>query len=211
MGSWRIFRDSQRYNRKEGRFPKYVEAVKRSLASHGFREPFQLDEDLGQQDRLTIWIEYLDYEHWKQDKALRTVQRHQLQYDEAWKDLVDSQVLRPFETQELICNIESAFQRAGEEDRAKKAVESVKSAVTLRSKATTGVSVTTSARESSIRQSSSNRTKSVVKTQARVNQDDKVRARKKGIQDENSRILPSFGSRPLRRSTRTRKRPERFQ
>jgi hypothetical protein len=38
-------------------------------------------------------------------------------------------VLRPFETEEFICNIESAFQRAGERKRAEKAVESAKSAL----------------------------------------------------------------------------------
>ena len=42
---------------------------------------------------------------------------------------MDSQVLRPFETEEFICNIKSAFQRASDREQAEKAVESAKSAV----------------------------------------------------------------------------------
>ncbi len=59
---------------------------------------------------------------------MRFVKRHQPRYDEAWTKLVDSNALRPFETEEFICNIHSAFQRASEEEQAEKAVESVKSA-----------------------------------------------------------------------------------
>jgi len=61
---------------------------------------------------------------------MRFVKRHQLEYDEAWKQLLDSGVLRPFEIEEFICNIDSAFQYASERERAEKAVESAKSAVT---------------------------------------------------------------------------------
>jgi hypothetical protein len=130
MGEWRDFCKYQRSNREEGRFSTYVNAVKRSFARHGFTRPFQLDEDLERQDKLTTWIEFLDYEYWKQDKDAKFVKRHQPEYDAAWKKLVDSQVLRPFETEEFICDIKSAFQRASERERAEKAVESAKSAVT---------------------------------------------------------------------------------
>ncbi|KAF2184526.1 hypothetical protein K469DRAFT_780839, partial [Zopfia rhizophila CBS 207.26] len=53
----------------------------------------------------------------------------------AWKKFVDAKVLRPFETQEFICSIESGFLEQNEEDRAKEAVESAKSAVMLARKA----------------------------------------------------------------------------
>jgi hypothetical protein len=137
MGNWRHFRRWQRKNREEGRFPKYVEGVKGGLAEHGFTRPFQLDEDPERQDKLTTWIEYLDFEYWWYDKDMRFVKRHQLRYDEAWKKLVDSQVLRPFETEEFICNIDSAFRRASEREQAEKAVESAKSAVMSAEKAIT--------------------------------------------------------------------------
>lgn len=40
---------------------------------------------------------------------MRFVKRHQPRYDEAWKKLVYSKVLRPFEMEEFLCNIDSAF------------------------------------------------------------------------------------------------------
>jgi hypothetical protein len=127
----------QRKNREDGRFLKYVEGVKGGLAEHGFTQCFQLEEDPARQDKLTMWIEFLDYEYWWYDKDMRFVKRQQPRYDEAWKKLVDSKVLRPFETEEFICNIKSAFQRATEEDQAEKAVESAKSAVMSAQKAIT--------------------------------------------------------------------------
>lgn len=83
-----------------------------------------------QSGKLTTWIEFLDYEYWWYDIDMRFVKRRQPDYDAAWKELVDSQVLRPSETQEFICNIKSVFQRASERERAEKAVQSAKSAVT---------------------------------------------------------------------------------
>ncbi len=137
MRLWRDFGRWQQKNREEGRFPKYVEGVKGRLAEHGFTRSFQLDEDPERQDKLTTWIEYLDYEYWWYDKKMRFVKRHQPRYDEAWKKLVDSNVLRPSETEEFIWNLDSSFQHAGEEDRAERVVESAKSVVLSVQKATT--------------------------------------------------------------------------
>lgn len=134
MGNWRRFRRWQHKNRGEGRFPKYVEGVTQGLAEHGFMRSFKLEENPEQQDKLTTWIEYLDFEYWWYDKDMRFVKHHQPRYDEAWKKLVDSQVLRPFETQEVIWDIDSVFQRASEEERAEKAVASATSAVMLTQK-----------------------------------------------------------------------------
>ncbi len=57
----------------------------------------------------------------------------QQQFDDAWKKLVDSKVLRPFKTEEFICelNIKSAVRRLSEREKAEEAVESAKSAVML--------------------------------------------------------------------------------
>ncbi len=68
MHEWRAFRVYQRHHREGGRYPKYVELVKRSLAKHGFTRPFEPSEDLEHQDKLTSWIEFLDYEYWLYDK-----------------------------------------------------------------------------------------------------------------------------------------------
>jgi len=49
--------------RKEDRFPTYCLLVQKRLTRHGFERPFQLDEDLDQQDKLATWIEFLNYEY----------------------------------------------------------------------------------------------------------------------------------------------------
>ena len=134
---WRGFGKWQRFSREEGRFCKHVERVKGRLAKHGFTRPFQLENDLEQQDTLTTWIEYLGYEYWFYDKDMNYVKRNQPDYDKAWKELVDSRVLRPFETEKSLFDFELVFQRMGEEDRAKEAVEAAKSVMTKAQIATT--------------------------------------------------------------------------
>ena len=153
--SWRSFRAWQKFHRKDfsgghdasfyagrsaykgfvrayelwdGGLPEYVKAVKKLLAQHGFARPFQFHEDPMQQDKLTTWIEYFGYECWVSETYTRFLQRKQPSYDEAWKKLVDSNVLRPFETEEYIWDIESSFQRQHEEGQAQKAVELARSA-----------------------------------------------------------------------------------
>ena len=114
----------------DGGLPEYAEAVKKLIAQYGFTRPFQFQfqEDPTQQDKLTTWIEYLGFECWISESYTRFLKHKQPEYDEAWKKLVDSNVLRPFETEEYICDILSAFQRQREREQAQKAVESVKSA-----------------------------------------------------------------------------------
>lgn len=99
--------------RKERRFPEYITALKDRLTRHRFTQTFQLDEDPARQDKLTTWIEYLGYEYWWYDQFAPSKRRQQW-YDNAWKKLVDSKVLRPFETEEFICDIKSAFQHSYE-------------------------------------------------------------------------------------------------
>ena len=103
--------------------------MKRSLTKHEFTHSFKLSEDLEQQDKLITWIEFLDHEYWLYDKDMRFVKRRQSQYDEAWKELVNSNVLRLFETEKFICNIKSAFHHQSEKQHAERAVESAKSIV----------------------------------------------------------------------------------
>ncbi|KAH8889940.1 hypothetical protein GQ53DRAFT_689303 [Thozetella sp. PMI_491] len=111
-----------------GGFPEYLDEVKRRFAKHGFTRTFQLDEDPKRQDKLTTWIEYLNYEYSWYDKYSRDVIRLQPQYDEAWQKLVDSGVLRPSETDEYLRSDESGFRDESEKDAARKAVEFAKSA-----------------------------------------------------------------------------------
>ena len=152
--SWRSFRAWQKLHRKDfsgrrdawfyaGRayksfvrayelwddgLPEYAEAVKKLLAQHGFTRPFQFHEDPTQQDKLTTWIEYLGYECWVSETYTRFLQSKQPSYDEAWKKLVDSNVLRSFETEDYVCGIKCWIQHDFEENEAWKAVESARSA-----------------------------------------------------------------------------------
>ncbi|KAI0967875.1 hypothetical protein F4678DRAFT_482901 [Xylaria arbuscula] len=142
MGHWRQFRDWQaqarglripkypgltynvfhRYFRRAS--PSYTEAVKELLAQYDFARPFQLHDDPERQDKLTTWIEYLGFACAQHYRYVRLMKVKQPDYDKAWKTLVDAKVLRPSETEEYICAIDSAFQRQDEEDKAYKAVKS---------------------------------------------------------------------------------------
>lgn len=143
MWSWRRFRKWQKYIRKnyagwdstfahvqgEGRaLPDYTEAVKTLLAEYDFTRPFQLQKDPMHQDRLTTWIEYLGYECWLHHRLTQRMKCMQPGYDAAWKKLVGSNVLRPFETEEYVCHrtMECALRHQSEEDQATKVVESSK-------------------------------------------------------------------------------------
>ena len=128
--SWTYFRNWQEYNRQEGpprpvakcwqnmsfvpvfnlfvqdfrsAYPTYTEAAEKLLAQYEFTRPFQFLQDAAKQDQLTTWIEYLCYEfsveYWYDD----VIKRGRPVYNKAWKTLVDSGVLEPFETEEIIC------------------------------------------------------------------------------------------------------------
>ncbi|KAK0112338.1 hypothetical protein ONS96_001585 [Cadophora gregata f. sp. sojae] len=107
----------------------YIDNVKRSLARHGFTRLVELNKDPERQDKLTTWIEFLDFEHWHYDKDARIVKRLQPKYDAAWKKLVDSQVLKPHETEEVIRNMASVFQHVCGTQLTEKAVASAEAAV----------------------------------------------------------------------------------
>ncbi|KAK4152083.1 hypothetical protein C8A00DRAFT_16590 [Chaetomidium leptoderma] len=140
-----LFRDYFYWLREDhgrGGFPEYVAEAKRRLAKHGFTRTSQLDKDPTRQDKLTTWIEYLNYEYSWHDRYERSIKRLRPKYNEAWKKLADSGVLRPGETDETLGTIESAFRRQGEKDQAGEAVASAeaaaKAAVSETEKAKTG-------------------------------------------------------------------------
>ena len=118
----------QRRMRREGRFPAYRQRLHGRLARHGFERSFQLNEEPDRQDKLATWIEFLDFEYLNYDKSADFVSRWQSQYDEAWKTLVDSKVLKPFETGESF-DYFFWLQQQNEKILAKKTVETATSAV----------------------------------------------------------------------------------
>ena len=115
-------------------FDGYSEAIKKLLAEYGFTRPFRLEEDQEKQDKLTEWIEYLGFQHALYDKDSRTLKLLQPSVDEAWKELVDSQILAPHHTKESILSYESDHEDAKLDRRAMDAYKEA----TLRVKALTG-------------------------------------------------------------------------
>ncbi|KAF5024769.1 hypothetical protein F66182_3147 [Fusarium sp. NRRL 66182] len=110
-------------------FCAYAEAVKRRLSRHGFTQPFpfELDEDPKKQDKLTTWIEYLNYEYWWLDKYTSDIERLKPEHDKLWQELIDSKILRPYETKEFVRTTASPMERQNEEDMAWKAVQRIES------------------------------------------------------------------------------------
>ena len=129
MSVWEIkqsHRELQRYYCVElhgGDFSDYVNAVRRRLARHGFIRPFQLQENLSHQDKLSTWIEYLNFEYWWLDRYTRSTERLKLEHDKAWQQLVDSGAVRPSETEEYLRTFASAMKRQTEADQAWEAVQ----------------------------------------------------------------------------------------
>ncbi|CVL09348.1 uncharacterized protein FMAN_15506 [Fusarium mangiferae] len=83
-------RERQRHHCRERGcrgFRDYTEAVKRRLARHDFTLSFELDEDPKKQDKLTTWIEYLNYEYWWLDKYTSDIERLEPEHGKLWQEL----------------------------------------------------------------------------------------------------------------------------
>jgi hypothetical protein len=102
--------------------PTYADTALQLLGRHGFTRPVRFHQDPTQQDKLTEWIEYLTYEcaghHWY-ESILRDLRPD---FDKGWKRLVDSKLLRPFETEEFICSFQSGVTHQSERQKAERAV-----------------------------------------------------------------------------------------
>lgn len=111
-------------------FPEYVQSAKERLARNGFTRIFELDLDVAKQDKLTTWIEYLNWEYMRYEDHAYEVKRLQRHHDRAWKKLFDSGVLRSEETQDVLLKYELAFdqslQRWTEEQSTERAVETAR-------------------------------------------------------------------------------------
>ncbi|KAE9961328.1 hypothetical protein BLS_002497 [Venturia inaequalis] len=110
-------------------FPEYAKAAKERLQRHGFTRIFQLDLDLSQQDKLTTWIEYLNYEYLRYEDFSTKVRRGHRHDNKAWKKLVDSVALRPEETKEFLCSVDCGWQQAAERERAEEHMKAVRRVV----------------------------------------------------------------------------------
>ncbi|KAF0319010.1 hypothetical protein GQ607_013819, partial [Colletotrichum asianum] len=108
-------------------FRDYVDAVKRRLASHDFTQSFDLDEDPKKQDRLTTWIEYLNYEYWWLDKHTSDIERLEPDHEKLWQELAERKILKSHETKEFVRTDASGMEREREKDQAMKAFQRAES------------------------------------------------------------------------------------
>lgn len=108
-------------------FREYTEAVKRRLARHNIAQTVELDEDPKKQDKLTTWIEYLNYEYWWFDKYASDIERLEPEHDKLWQELVEKNILKPHETKEFVRTVASAMEAEMEKDMGRKAVQRAKS------------------------------------------------------------------------------------
>ena len=135
--NWKIHQDrraAQRYYCREpdcsDDFSAYAEAMKRRLAQHGFTKPFQLQKDPMQQDALTTWVEYLNYEYFWLDWFSNAIQRLKPDRDQAWQKLKDSKVLRSHETEKSLRTFRSLNQTETDKTHARKALGEAASKIT---------------------------------------------------------------------------------
>lgn len=117
--------------------PSYSAAAAALLAKYRVTRPVQFRQDLAQQDKLTEWIEYLAFECAVRDQYARGLQRLQLHHDEAWKTLVNSTPLRPYETVEYICDASFGQDYQPERDQLDRALRLAESALEAARKGST--------------------------------------------------------------------------
>lgn len=128
--NWKIYqncRATQKYYCREfdcdDDFFVYAEVIKRRLTQHKFTEPFLLQKNFMQQNELTTWIEYLNYEYWWFDWFNNAIQRLKPNRDSIWQKLKNFKILRPHETEEFLRTFRSFNQTEIDEKHARKIVE----------------------------------------------------------------------------------------
>jgi hypothetical protein len=130
--TWEHHRDVEdgvRRKKDDDRFPAYQQALKTRLHRHGFSRSVTLDKNPKNQDPLTTWIEYLNFEYWNYDNATRTLEKLQPKYDAALAELLDSGVLLPGETPKSVSDPFFGFALGDQLAIRERAVESAKAMV----------------------------------------------------------------------------------
>ncbi|KAI1156630.1 hypothetical protein F4825DRAFT_264768 [Nemania diffusa] len=87
----------------------YTEAVKKLLTQYEFIRPFQLHDDPKQQNKVTTWIEYIAFACSIHYHFACLAKKYRSGFDKGWEALVETGVLRSWETQEYICDAESSI------------------------------------------------------------------------------------------------------
>lgn len=129
---WKEFRQYQIRMRKkaENDMSSYLARCKGQLAQHSITRPFELEKDPLDQDKLVTWIEYLSFEY-SRYKRHSWYKRREQQYEEAWKKLVSSKVLKPQETRDYIESARCASDYEAQSTQLRQAVEAARSNLLL--------------------------------------------------------------------------------
>ena len=133
---WETYQDrraAQRYYCRESDYNDdffiYVKAMKRRLTQHEFTESFQLLKNLMQQDALTTWVEYLNFEYFWLDWFSNAIQRLKLNRDKIWQKLIDFKMLRSHEIETFLWTFKSLNQSSADKKHAWKTVEKTTSKI----------------------------------------------------------------------------------
>ncbi|QYS97556.1 hypothetical protein H0G86_004784 [Trichoderma simmonsii] len=101
---WRMFLSHQKSSRRPPRYPNHLEELTERLERHSFALPPGFDKPpngfcrhIDQQNKLATWIEYINYEFTRRDEYDKWLETCQPGYDAALAQLMDAQVLGPFE------------------------------------------------------------------------------------------------------------------
>ncbi|KAL7949445.1 hypothetical protein V8C42DRAFT_310910 [Trichoderma barbatum] len=136
---WRMFMSHQRSSRHSIRYPNHLEELTERLERHSFALPPAFDKPpngfckhIERQNKLATWIEYINYEFTRRDEYDKWLETCQPGYDAALAQLMDAQVLGPFEQVRTptsdICRPSSleVTRRRDERRRAEEACETAK-------------------------------------------------------------------------------------
>ncbi|KAL6864052.1 hypothetical protein J3F83DRAFT_716335 [Trichoderma novae-zelandiae] len=139
LSRWQTFRTHQRASRNPERFNSHIEDLLERLERHSFvlppglgKPPNGLSLDLAKQNKLATWIEYVNYEFTRRDEYEKWLDTCRPGYDAALAQLMDAQVLEPFERVRTstsdICRPSSleVTRRKGERRKAEEACEIAK-------------------------------------------------------------------------------------
>lgn len=129
---WKEFRQYQIRMRKKAEhdLSSYTARCKGQLAQHSITRSFELESDPLKQGKLVTWIEYLGFEY-SRYKRHSWYKRREQQYEEAWKKLVSSKVLKPHETRDYIESAQCASDYETKATQLRQAVEAARSNMLL--------------------------------------------------------------------------------
>ncbi|KAL6892384.1 hypothetical protein HDV57DRAFT_178728 [Trichoderma longibrachiatum] len=104
LSRWQAFRAHQGVSRDADGFEEYVLDLRERFDRHGFElpngyrtPPNGLSFEMEKQSKVATWIEYINYELIRREEDEEWLETYRPSYDAALAQLMDAQVLEPFE------------------------------------------------------------------------------------------------------------------